>query len=532
MTVAIEGALLDELFPANIHLDRKLRITAFSPSIARNYPDIQSGSDLFHHFDLPGGNDPDYITLPHKRLKTIQLGSKCGGYRLTGSIAPHEHGYFLALRHVPTEKSCKENRFRMSDFAPGDPTVQGIMLINLQRAMIEESQDTALELGFERQRCLDLLARIGRVTNYMAHDFNNFLSIVQLNCDRLAREYRGNKRAERILAIIHDTVVRGASLTGPLMQMTEPQADTPTPVAIDALIEDNKALLQAVVGPHIALKIEPDIGAGEAMLSHIQMLDCLIHLLINARDAMPDGGEITIATAIRPGKPGDSEADPAGPVRDYLAIEIAATGKGLSSAVLSHAIEPLLLPKSHGSIFGLTSALDFTRKMGGDACLDLAPDEGPRLCLYFPVASAAEREAAGRSDDGPYDLPGVKGRILLLEHEPFAQEALVELLEAEGYAVTACETAEQALLANGNAAHDVLLTDIALPCQSGAEFAVSACDLRPALKVVLMCGYMPDKAGLQPGWTCIRKPLDSGELLEQLSAAVAKPETRASFCAR
>lgn len=517
MTIAIEDDLLDELFPANIHLDKGLRIQAVSPSIGKHYPDIQTGSHLFHHFDLPGGNDPDFILHRHRRLKTIQLASKCGSYKLTGSVAPHEHGYFLALRHVPTEKSCKENRFRMGDFTPGDPTVQGLMLINLQRAMIEESQETAIELAYERQHHLDFINRIGRALHSVSQDFHNLLSVIKLNCDRLLPEAAGNRRADRILSIIGDAAQRCARLTGPLMQLSDPRYDRLMPVAIDPMLEDNKALLQALGGPNITLTLNTGAGLAEATLNYLHLTDFLARLFINARDAMPLGGEIIITTTIRSHEPDvrcldASSPEPVAPMGDHIAIAIESSGKAV----------PIDLP----------SALEFAHRMGGEACLDSAPDTRPCLRLHFPVTSPAEPKEPGRLYDGPYDLPGVKGRILLVERDPFVQEALVELLETEGYAVTACKTGEQALLANGNAAHDILLTDIALPCKNGAAFASSACERRPALKVVLMCGYMPDKAELMPGWMCIRKPLNGDELLELLSAGVAQPESRSSFCAR
>lgn len=525
VTIALEDELLDDLFPANIHLDRGLRIKAVSPSIRKHYPQIGMGSELFSHFDLPGGNDPDFITCPHKRLKTINLNARCGAFKLAGSIIAHDNGYFLALRHVPTESMFKEKRFQLSEFAPGDPMVQGLLLINLQRAMIEEAQDAALELAFERQRSLDMVARIGRVTGYLARDLNNYLSIIKLNCDRLVREYRGNKRAERILAIIDETVTRSAGLAGPLMQFSHPRADTPMPIAIDRLIEDNRAFLQSVLGPKIALTVNLGIGSAKAMIGHVQILDCLTNLLLNARDTMPNGGAITIATEIRAEQIDCGRNDPATPLREYLAIEIADTGKGMTEAALSHSIEPVLPDKSDSSIFGVASALEFARKMGGDARIDTAPDGSARLCLYFPVATIAEQVSA-IPEDSLYDVAGVKGRILLVEGEPFAQEALVELLEAEGYAITACESGEQALLANGHAEHDVLLTDISLPGESGARLARTACERRSSLKVILMSGYMPDKADMRPDWMSIRKPLDSDELLALLSKAVPQPESR------
>lgn len=175
MAVTINKELLDHLFPANLFVDEQLKCSAISSSLRKHFPDIEIGSPLFHFFDMPGGNDREYFEAPDGRLKIVHLTSKCTNYKLAGAIVPQDGGYFLALHHVPTEKAFKENRFQISEFPPGDPRVQGLMLINLQRALIEESQDTAIELAYERQRSVELLDRISRIAGYMAHDFNNFL---------------------------------------------------------------------------------------------------------------------------------------------------------------------------------------------------------------------------------------------------------------------------------------------------------------------------------------------------------------------
>ncbi|MEY4998662.1 MAG: hypothetical protein RIS00_706, partial [Pseudomonadota bacterium] len=199
MTFSIKKELFDNLYPAHISLDSTLHLTGFGPSIAKHFPDLEIGSQLFDSFDLTGGSRPEYFDLGTTKSLAIHLTSKCGGYKLAGTAVPlsDESGYLLAVRHVPTEKAFKENKFQISEFAPGDPEVQGVLLINLQRAMIEESQDTALELSFERQRGLELLDRVSRIAGYMAHDFNNFLSIIKLNCDRLSRDFGNNERIER-----------------------------------------------------------------------------------------------------------------------------------------------------------------------------------------------------------------------------------------------------------------------------------------------------------------------------------------------
>lgn len=524
MTISIKKELFDNLYPAHISLDSNLHLTGFGPSIAKHFPDLEIGSQLFDSFDLTGGSRPEYFDLGTTKSLAIHLTSKCGGYKLAGTAVPlaDESGYFLAVRHVPTEKAFKENKFQISEFAPGDPEVQGVLLINLQRAMIEESQDTALELSFERQRGLELLDRVSRIAGYMAHDFNNFLSIIKLNCDRLSRDFGDNERIERLVSIIRETAARGSSITGSLMKLSHQRTDTQMPMAVDPLVEENIAFLRTVVGSNVVLSAELKAGQTQSVISQVRFINCLTNLLINSRDAMPDGGEIVIRTDIKT-LALDRRDNETGTPAEYIVVEVADNGRGMTEAVLSRAFEPLFSTKSNGSGFGLASVLEFAREMGGDARLESAPGKGAKVSLYLPTVDQ-NVEPVTADGNGTEKLANgdSRGRVLLVEDEPYALEALVEMLEAEGYSVTACETGEAALRANEKAEFDVLVTDIIMPGQRGTELARLACAQQPNLKIILMSGYVPDVSDISAGWMFIRKPMDSGQLLSMIEAAVGK----------
>lgn len=521
MTVSIKKELLDNLFPANFFLTEDLRITSCAPSFVRHFGEIEPGTPLFDRFEMTGGNDPDYFNLELTQSRAIYLTDKLRHERLAGTVIPISGGFFMAVRLVPTEAAFRDHTFEISEFPPGDPSVQGLMLINLQRAMIEESQDTALELAFERQRGMELLDRVNRIAGYMAHDFNNFLSIIKLNCDRLSREYGSDERLERLVSIIRETAARGSSITGSLMKLSHQRTDTQMPINVDQLIEENAAFLRTVVGANVALSTRLDATEAQAIISHVRLMNCITNLLINARDAMPDGGEIIISTRIEMLAIERGKAVPSLPKREYITIEVADNGRGMTEAVLSRAFEPLFSTKTNGSGFGLASALEYAREMGGDARLESKPGIGSKVFLHLPtiVSHSGDHrddiDKAAAADGSPS-----KGRILLVEDEPYALEALVEMLEAEGYQVTACETGDEALRANEKQSFDVLLTDIIMPGQRGTELARLACEQNPALKIILMSGYVPDPSDIKPGWMFVRKPMDSAQLLSMIEAAV------------
>lgn len=191
----------------------------------------------------------------------------------------------------------------------------------------------------------------------------------------------------------------------------------------------------------------------------------------------------------------------------------------MTSAVLSRAFEPLFSTKSNGTGFGLASVLEFAREMGGDASVESAPGKGARVCMYFPTVGQHLSRTDVSATNFDANMGHEKVRILLVEDEPYALEALMEMLEGEGYEVTPCETGEAALQANERERYDVLLTDIVMPGQRGAELARLACAQQPHLSVILMSGYVPDPADIMPGWLFIRKPMDTGELLSLIKAA-------------
>jgi nitrogen-specific signal transduction histidine kinase len=395
------------------------------------------------------------------------------------------------------------------------------MLISLQRAMLEESQATAIELAHERERSTSLLERTDRVAGYMGHDFNNLLSIIRLNADRLLRKFGHDEKISNLAQIIRETAARGSNITQSLMKLSHQQTDTLLPIVIDDLIRENDTFLNSVVGSGISFDIDLQAATCESVISYNGLLNCIINLLINAREAMPYGGRISLSTSIAHGlatsKSGGGETEPSA----YIAICVADSGSGMSEALLSRAFEPLFSSKPKGTGLGLASVRDFAKEMGGDVWLESQVGEGTTVYLHLPLANPSAEAQTAHEFGQSADAPAIGTRhILLVEDEPYALEALAEMLEAEGYAVTPCASGEQAMHALEQQAYHLLLTDIVMPGQTGTEIARQANRGQPSIKTILMSGYVPDSASLEPGWMFIRKPMDSDELLRLVASAV------------
>ena len=519
MLLTFSDQQIASLLPAYLHVDRSMTITAMGPAVRGHMPDIRIGmrcTDAFEFVHL----DMDQFFDGTQDVKPVRLIARSGMMHLFGAAVFHKDGCLLAVRHTLSEESMNNGSLHLSDFGHGDPVVLSTMLISLQRGMLEESQATAIELAAERERNAKVLERTSRVAGYLGHDFNNLLSIIRLNTDRLLRKFGHDEKISNLAHIIQETAARGSDITQSLMTLSQQQTDTLLPITIDDLIRGNNTFLNTVVGAGIEFDIDLQAGAAQSVISYNGLLNCLINLLINAREAMPHGGRIALSTSITRGlvtsTPSGSDPEPG----TYVAIRIADSGSGMSEVLLSRAFEPLFSSKPNGTGLGLASVRDFAVEMGGDVWLESQAGEGTTVYLHLPLANpsveAQLEHESGQSGEAPDD--GAR-RILLVEDEPYALEALAEMLEAEGYAVTPCESGDQAMRALEQQSYHLLLTDIVMPGQDGTEIARQANLGKPSIKTILMSGYVPDSASLEPGWMFLRKPMDSDELLRLIASA-------------
>lgn len=506
-------ASLFALFPAGIITDRAERVVETGPSLKRHKPQLTPGAVLREHFVCSVAGEEMALDQAAVLRCPIELVSVDGAIRLTGMIIAMPDGWFVAARHLPWQFTLTASQVQMSDFGPDDPAVAGLLLVGLQKAMLEEAQEAATELARERQRSQALLERISRVAGFMAHDFNNFLSIMRLNTQRILDDENCVPRIARLVGIIDDTAARGSEITRSLMTLSRQRYDSGALLSVDQLLRDHLAFMRTVVGSAVEIELELDASGQMVVTSRVAMLNCIINSLINARDAMPQGGTVFIVTGVRSVALGD------GPERDYIALKISDSGDGMAPDVLSQAFEPMFSTKPQGNGFGLASILDFAREMGGDACIDSEPGQGTSLYMYLPVSAdiAAEEGSQPTIPAERHERADQRPRILLIEDEPYALEALSEMIEQWGLSVTACASAEaaaQALEAPDAGEYQAVLCDVLLGTGSGIALCRAACARFAHLRIILMSGYVPHDNDIQPGWQFIRKPLDLTRLKE------------------
>lgn len=507
------------IFPANICIDKNFNILSTGPIVPRLVHDLKLGGYLFDYIVSGHANDEDYLSSASGNHKLVRFEPKGAGSALVGWVVPSDLGYILVLRLSPDNFLLDGSNLQISDFAPGDPFVHGLLMFTMQRAMIEEQKALTIELSASRQKTENLLNRLSRIAGFMAHDFNNFLSIIRLNCDRLANDLAEDERLLRLIDIIRSTAARGSAITRSLMTLSNQREDTSLPVPIDQLIGENVAFLSSTAGARVTVALDLRAPGARVLASPTGLLNCVVNLLINARDAMPSGGTISIKTFPKAHSATDHDIGVADN-RHFIVLQIVDSGMGMSEEVLARAFEPLFSTKATGNGLGLASVKDFALALGGDARILSEQSSGTTVELVLPVWSRTEDSATNHSSDVGQGETGMgipsPVKILVVDDEPYALEALVELLGAAGCEVTACTSAKAAESELAMGTFNVLLTDIVLKNESGTDLAKLAASRDPNLNVLLMSGYVPINDQLDPKWAFVRKPINTQVLIETI----------------
>ncbi|WP_347263964.1 hybrid sensor histidine kinase/response regulator [Nitrobacter sp.] len=383
---------------------------------------------------------------------------------------------------------------------------------------------TAEKVAAERLRAAEEALRqsqkmeaVGQLTGGIAHDFNNLLTGIVGSLDLLQTHIKQGRtdRADRYIEAAMASANRAAALTHRLLAFARRQPLVPKPVDANQLILSLEDLLRRTIGETIELKIAPSKLLWPTLCDPNQLESALLNLAINARDAMPGGGRLTIATAnvsIDAAGSGSSARQPG----DYICITVADTGTGMTADVAARAFDPFFTTKpiGHGTGLGLSMIYGFARQSNGHIALDTAPGRGTSISLSLPrhdsMAEADQASPAGR-------ITATGGTVLVVEDEPVVRGIIVEMLHDQGYVTReAADGAEGLRILQLDKPVDLLLTDIGLPGMNGRQLADQARELRPDLKILFMTGYADNAANakgfLQPGMDMITKPFDLGHL--------------------
>jgi PAS domain S-box-containing protein len=369
---------------------------------------------------------------------------------------------------------------------------------------------------------------VGQLTGGLAHDFNNMLTGISGAIEMMQVRIRQGRvdELDRYANAAQSAARRAAALTHRLLAFSRRQTLDPKPTDINRLIDGLRDLIQRTVGPGVSIEVVGAGGLWPAMVDPNQLENALLNLCINARDAMPDGGRITIETANRwLDERAARERDL--PPGQYLSLCVTDTGTGMTPEVQARAFDPFYTtkPMGEGTGLGLSMIYGFARQSGGQVRIYSELGQGTTMCIYLP-----RHYGDADADDDPMTRAAIpaasEGRytVLVVDDEPTIRMLVVEILTEMGHTVLEAGDGAAALrlLATG-AQVDLLITDVGLPGQmNGRQVADAALALLPALKVLFITGYAENavigNGPLAPNMALLTKPFAMDAIADRIRA--------------
>ncbi|MCA6102921.1 ATP-binding protein [Bradyrhizobium australafricanum] len=424
------------------------------------------------------------------------------------------------------------------------PLIPRILAIPTEE-QLREAHVALAEEGRQRQRSEFLLERfreaeaneskirqaqkmeaVGQLTGGIAHDFNNILTVITGTIDILAEAVTHNRQLTEITALIRDAAERGASLTRHLLAFARKQPLQPSDVDVNALMVDTIELLRPTIGDHVDIDFRSAPDLPRALVDGNQLVTAIINLALNARDAMPKGGRLTIETRTAELKPSDVNGHDGLAAGDYVAIALTDNGRGIAEADLAKVFEPFFTTKDvgKGTGLGLSMVYGFVKQSNGHVVLDSEIGRGTRVMLYLPRAAVVS--AAAVPEQRQPDARGAREIVLVVEDDRLVRSYVLTQIESLGYTTLSANNGREALaVLDSGAPIDLLFTDVIMPgAMNGRDLATEARKRRPGLRVLFTSGYTDDAIDqdgkLEQGILFLAKPYSRGELARMLRVAL------------
>jgi signal transduction histidine kinase/FixJ family two-component response regulator len=380
---------------------------------------------------------------------------------------------------------------------------------------------------------------IGQLTGGIAHDFNNLLTVMLGNLElarmKLEPQHPLTAHIERSLWAAQ----RGGTLTGQLLAFARKQPLAPAPIDLSANLPELVPLLKRTLGEHIEVRFVDSAGLWLAMADPAQLESAVLNLALNARDAMPGGGRLTIelANKVLDGEYARAHAEVV--AGDYVMVAVSDTGHGMTPDIVARVFEPFFTTKTEGrgTGLGLAMVFGFVKQSGGHVKIYSEPGEGTSVKLYLPRAVGVA-SGPGQRSGLPADLPRGSAFILVVEDEAGVREIAVAILRSLGYRVLEAADGDEGLLVFGAHAAEIelLLTDVVLPGKvRGRELAERITAMRPEVKVLFMSGYTENSivhhGRLDDGVHLLGKPFKREQLARKVAEVLELPATVAAGAA-
>lgn len=400
-----------------------------------------------------------------------------------------------------------------------------VFLEDVSKRRASERREKELESQLYQAQKME---SVGRLAGGVAHDFNNLLTVILGYGDILLGDLQENHPYYSMLKAIHDSALRARTLTRQLLAFSRKQVLEMTTVDANAVVSGFEKLLRRVIGEDIALELLLAQSPLTIRADPAQVEQVLMNLAVNARDAMPRGGRLTIETKASYLDEAYARTKPGVVPGHYAMIRISDTGCGMDRATLGRVFEPFFTtkPKDKGTGLGLATSYGIVKQHGGNIWAYSEPGLGTTFKIYLPLIKEGTLEE--RAAPSPNPTPSGNAAVLVVEDDPSVRELAANILRRGGYSVIEAEGISEALrlLDRHQGPIDLLLTDVIMPEMDGPDVFSRLSRRYPSLSALYMSGYTDDvleRRGItKDGIHFIQKPFTAGLLLEQVEAVLKK----------
>ena len=374
------------------------------------------------------------------------------------------------------------------------------------------------------------LESLGQLTGGIAHDFNNLLQVILSTSEFLAEKLQGDANLQPLAEETLSAAWRAADLTGRLLSFARRQTLVAKSTHLSELVSGMSGLLRRTLGPQVEINISSPERLANAVVDAAQLENAILNLCINSRDAMPEGGRLTIALTNARLEKNDFRADEDLMPGDYVSISVSDTGMGIAPDNLLRVFEPFFTtkPVGQGSGVGLSMVFGFARQSQGCIRISSCVGEGTTVQLYLPAAPVDATAAEMTTLRGT--IMGGNERILLVEDDATVRDQIVRQLEFLGYSIVTARDGHEALrLINDCETFDLMITDVMMPGGiNGWQLGQAIRDIRPGMPVLFISGFSDDVAEKDrravSDFLLLRKPFGQSELDESIRRALAMKE--------
>ncbi len=397
-------------------------------------------------------------------------------------------------------------------------------LAEQKNRLAQRQAEAALKCAREELRQAQKLEAIGELAAGIAHDFNNLLSVVLGFSQLVLDDLKPDDPARSDVLEIHAAGRRAAQLTQQLLAFARRQVLTPRNVDLDAIVSGVTTMLRRLLGEQIEIVVEGTSGLNRTFVDASQIEQVILNLAVNARDAMPDGGKVSIATANVTLDPAHAGHHPGVVPGEYAMLTVSDTGMGMDSATASRIFEPFFTtkPLGKGTGLGLSTVFGIARQSGGSVVVSSELGQGTTFTLFFPKSTREDAPLTSERPGGPSQSLLGNETVLLVEDDAGVRKIALAILRRHGYVVLETASGAEAILV-ANAYPEVihlLLTDLIMPGMSGKEVGRALRAARPELRVLYMSGYS-DAALIDQGEIAfLQKPVTSESLARKVRDAL------------